>query len=79
MEKTDEIYHAVISINSEVFANPPACPLFNSKMDCLASVEKTYQESLDYLLQEFDGNKDPMIDAARTIRNYEVISCEKTC
>ncbi len=62
-----------------VFADAPECPIFSNKHECFQSVEENYKNLLDFIEEEYTGDKTELIEAANDVKYYESLSCQKTC
>lgn len=61
-------------------AQPPECPIFKDKEACLKSVSDNYEGLIDYINNLDTIEKEPeMIEAAKTIRKFEALACQRTC
>ena len=63
----------------QVFANPPECPGYSNKHDCLRSVNENYEQFLDFINKEYSDGEEELIQAANDIKHYESLACQKTC
>lgn len=65
----------------QVFAEAPECPLYASQYDCLWTVDKNFDQILDYIKEEyFEGEgQGELIEAAKDVKHYEKLACLKTC
>lgn len=70
-----------VLLSAQAFANPPECPLYKNKHECLAAAEKNFNDSLEFIDESYedDGEKNQLIQASLDIKTYESMACQKTC
>lgn len=72
-----------ILMATQTYANPPECPLYKDKGECLRSVESNYNNFLDFINQSTDdedaNERDKLLQASLDIKKYESLACQRTC
>ena len=65
----------------QAFAKAPECPMYNTKQECLLSVQQNYDNFLDFIKENADDDdeKNQLIQASLDIKKYESLACQKTC
>lgn len=65
------------------FAEPPECPIFKNKKECLLSVDQNFKNLFEDILKESDEDdpekKQELIEASLDIKKYESLACQRTC
>lgn len=83
MSKFFALITLIIGMSGQIFAQPPECPIFKNKKDCLQSVNDNYnkyRKYIDEMMDEEDPTKtDDLILTSLDIKKYESLACEKTC
>ena len=74
----------LVLIPSSLCAQPPECPFYSSKKDCLSAVEDRYQNMLDFFDEGYgqegdDLRKPGMVLVMNDIHYYERKACQRTC
>ncbi len=73
--------YLIVLLPLQAMAKAPECPLYSNKKLCLAAVDESYKNYLDYLKDEYTDETRPteLIQAANDVKHYERLACQKTC
>jgi hypothetical protein len=83
MSKFYTLIIVLAGLSGQTFAQPPECPLFKNKQDCMRSVKSNFDKTrqyLDEIMDEEDPTKmEELILASLDVQKYETLACQKTC
>ncbi|MBA3813610.1 MAG: hypothetical protein H0X26_03835 [Alphaproteobacteria bacterium] len=69
----------ILLVPTQTLAKAPECPLYNTKQECLLSVESNHDEFLRFIENADEEDKARLLDASLDIKKYESLACQKTC
>lgn len=83
MSKLYPLIILMAGMSGKTFAQPPECPIFKNKQECMHSVESNYKKYLDFIDNSTDeedpAERERMLQASVDIKKYESLACHKTC